>query len=107
MCTGLLDNLLSSGNFGKKRGSGIKVESTVSHLKRKGFRYLQQAGEHNWEAYHKHKWLKPFAWIYQIGRYTRQGLQAKRKGANIFEDVDRGKKRSDLYQDLKIGKQKE
>jgi len=106
LCTGLLDNLLSSGNFGKKRGSGIKVESTVSHLKRKGFRYLQQAGEHNWNAYHKHRWLKPFAWIYQIGRYARQGFQAKRKGAKIIENIGRGKKRSDLYQDLKIGEPK-
>ena len=107
LCTMLMNSLLSSGNFGKKRGTGLKVESTVSRLKRRGFRYLQQAGEHNWNAYHKHRWLKPFAWIYQIGRYARQGFQAKRKGAKIIEDIGRGKKRSDLYQDLKIGEPKE
>ena len=107
LCAELMDNLLSSGNFGKKRGSGLQVESTVSHLKRKGFRYLQQAGEYNWKAYHKHKWLKPFAWIYQIGRYARQGLQTKREGKQIIEDIGRGKKRSDLYQKLIPGQSKE
>ena len=106
LCAELMDNLLSSGNFGKKRGAGLQVESTVSHLNRKGFRYLQQAGEHNWEAYHKHKWLKPFAWIYQIGRYARQGLQMKREGKQIIEDIGRGKKRSDLYQKLIPGQSK-
>ncbi len=107
LCNSLLNNLLSSGNFGRKRGEGLKVESTVSHLKRKGFRHLQQAGEHNWEAYHRHKWLKPFAWIYQIGRYAKQGVQTKRKGNQIKEDIARGKQRSELYQKLKIGKPKE
>lgn len=106
LCTALLDNLLSSGNFGRKRGKGLKVESTVSHLRRKGLRYLQQAGEHNWKAYHKHKWLKPFAWIYQIGRYAKQGLETKRKGGQIREDIGRGKQRSELYRKLKIGNPK-
>ncbi len=104
LCDLLLENLLSSGNFGRKRGSGLKIESAVSHLRRKGFRHLQKAGENNWQAYHKHRWLKPFAWIYQIGRYSRQGLQMKRQGEQIKEDVERGKQRGEIIQKLKIGK---
>lgn len=107
LCSVLLENLLSSGNFGRKRGTGIRVEGTVSHLRRNGFRYLQQAGEYNWKAYHKHKWLKPFAWIYQIGRYGRQGIQERRNGTHIQEDINRGKQRSELFQQLKIGTPKE
>ena len=107
LCSVLMEDLLSSGNFGIKRGTGIKVESAVSHLKRKGFRYLQQAGEYNWKAYHKHRWLKPFAWIYQICRYGKQGIQEKRNGSHIMESIDRGKQRSELYQRLRIGKPEE
>ncbi len=105
LCSVLMENLLSSGNFGNKRGTGIKVESTVSHLRRSGFRYLQQAGEYNWKAYHKHKWLKPFAWIYQIGRYAKQGIQERQSGNHMKENFKRGKRRGELYQKLKIGKQ--
>ena len=104
LCSMLLDSLLSSGNFGRKRGTGIKVESTVSYLKRNGIRYLQQTGERKWKAYHKHKWLKPFAWIYQIGRYIKQGVQTRRNRNQIMEDIERGKTRSQLYDLLKIGK---
>ena len=98
-----MDSLLSSGNFGKKRGSGRKVENTITNIKRYGLRYLQTAGEFNWQAYHRHKWLKPFAWIYQIGRYAKQGLQTKRNTKLIREDIERGKQRNDLLEKLKLG----
>ncbi len=103
LCDKLMEMLLSSGNFGKKRGSGMKIEGTVSRLRNRGFRFLQEEGERNWEAYHKHRWLKPFAWAYQIGRYIRQGLKTKRSAGQIREDFDRGKQRSDLLKKLKLG----
>ena len=103
VCTSLMDSLLSSGNFGKKRGSGRKVENTITNIKRYGLRYLQTAGEFNWQAYHRHKWLKPFAWIYQIGRYAKQGLQTKRNTKLIREDIERGKQKNDLLEKLKLG----
>lgn len=102
LCDELIENLLSSGNFDRKRGKGSAVESVTSNIARKGlFRYLQTAGEYNWKAYHKHKWLKPFAWIYQIGRYAKKGFQAKR-GGKLKEDLARGKQRSDLLKRMKI-----
>jgi hypothetical protein len=103
LCMELMESLLSSGNFDRKRGRGSSVEIVRSNIARKGlFRYLQLAGEYNWKAYHKHKWLKPIAWIYQIGRYVKQGYQAKR-GILLREDVKRGKQRADLIKQLKIG----
>lgn len=105
LCSELMDSLLSSGNFDRKRGRGAAVETVRSLIARKGlFRHLQTAGEYNWEAYHKHKWLKPLAWIYQIGRYAKQGFHAKR-GAHLREDLARGKRRSKMINQLKIGKQ--
>jgi hypothetical protein len=102
LCAELMENLLSSGNFDRKRGKGSAVESVTANIARKGlFRYLQMAGEYNWKAYHNHKWLKPFAWIYQICRYAKKGLQAKR-GRKLKEDLARGKQRSDLLKRLKI-----
>lgn len=102
LCEELMDNMLSSGNFDRKRGKGSEVESVVSNFARKGFfRYLQTAGEYNWKAYHKHKWLKPFAWIFQIFRYAKQGFRAKR-GVKLKEDFARGKQRNALLERLKI-----
>lgn len=102
LCDELIENLLSSGNFDRKRGKGSAVEKVTSNITRKGlFRYLQSAGEYNWKAYHKHKWLKPFAWTYQICRYVKKGIQAKR-GGKLKEDLARGKQRSDLLKRMKV-----
>lgn len=108
LCEELIENLLSSGNFDRKRGKGSAVESVTSNIVRKGlFRYLQTAGEHNWKAYRKHKWLKPFAWFYQICRYAKKGVQAKRSGGQLKEDVTRGRQRKKLLKKLKIGQGKQ
>lgn len=105
LCGELMESLLSSGNFDKKRGRGSAIETVTSNFARKGlFRYLQTAGEYNWKAYHKHKWLKPFAWAYQICRYIKQGLKAKRSNKQLFDDFDRGNKRAELLKKLKINK---
>ena len=104
LCAELMESLLSSGNFDRKRGKGSAVESVTSNIARKGlFRYLQTAGEYNWEAYHRHHWLKPFAWLYQIGRYAKKGFQTKRSGAQLKEDIERGRNRKELLKKLRIG----
>ncbi len=103
LCSLLIENLLESGNFGRKRGEGIKTEKVITQMKSIGFfRYLQFAGEHNWKACRKHKWLKPFAWCYQIGRYIKQGIQMRKRKDGILLDVDRGEQRAVLLKRLKI-----
>lgn len=103
LCSELMDSLLSSGNFDRKRGKGSSVERVVSIIRRKGlFKSLQTSGEYNWKAYHKHKWLKPFAWAFQIGRYAKKGFQAKRSGTQLKEDFARGRRRTELLQKLNI-----
>ncbi len=103
LCTELLENLLLLGNFGRKRGHGSTIETVSYSFINKGvLRQLQTAGENNWKAYHKHKWLKPFAWAYQIGRYAKKGLQTKRSGKQLREDLERGKKRDILLKKMGI-----
>lgn len=103
LCSELMDSLLSSGNFDRKRGKGSSVEGVVSIIRRKGlFMSLQTSGEYNWNAYHKHKWLKPFAWAFQIGRYAKKGFQAKRSVTQLKEDFARGRRRTELLQKLNI-----
>lgn len=101
LCSELMESILLAGNFGRKQGHGRSISNTVTNLKEMGFfRYLQIAGEFNWKAYHKHKWLKPFCWIYQIGRYTRQGLETNRSRKQVLDDVGRGNQRAELLEKL-------
>ncbi len=103
LCLELLENLLVSGNFGRRNGDGGKVESVRAAMRREGvFRRLQSAGEANWQAYRRHKWLKPFAWIYQSGRYVKQGLRARKNGAVLKDDFKRADDRHKLLKDLEI-----
>lgn len=103
LCKRLMVNIIKTGNFGHKNGSGTSVERVSSNIRRKGlFRYLQFAGEYNWKAYHKHHWLKPFAWIYQGFRYIRLGISTGRKKKQVSGDLQRGKEREELLKDLGI-----
>lgn len=102
-CVQLMDLLIASGNFGRRAGQGRLVETVTTNMKRIGpFRYLQMAGEEHWRAYHKHHWLKPFCWLYQIFRYAGQGLKTGRKGKQLKADLDRSKDRYDLLKKLGI-----
>ena len=103
LCEALLQSLLSSGNFDRKRGKGNRIESVTANVARNGlFRYLQRAGERNWTVCQRHRWLKPFAWAYQIGRYARLGLRVKRKGTPVLDNLARGRRRSELLKKLKL-----
>lgn len=103
ICKELMDSVLISGNFGRKNASGRAVETVSTNIKRLGlFRYLQMAGEHNWKAYHKHHWLKPVCWFYQIFRYAKQGIKTKRSSKQIKGDLDRSQERYKLLKKLNI-----
>lgn len=96
----LMETVMTSGNFGGKQGRGNKIQTTVTYFKREGFfRYLQHAGECNWRAYHRHTWLKPVCWIYQIFRYIKQGAG---RGRKLKEDIAQGNQRFELLERLGI-----
>ncbi len=102
-CRELMENLLLSGNFGRKQGIGSNVEAVTTAFRQEGiFRRLQRAGEFNWKAYKKHHWLKPFCWIYQSFRYIKQGIKAGRNRKQLKGDLDRSKARYELMKKLGI-----
>ncbi len=101
LCERLMELLLEYGNFGRKQGAGGKVQNVISGMKKEGvFRRLQRAGEANWKAYKKHRWLKPFAWIYQSGRYLRQGVSTGRSPGTLRKDMKQSVKRDRLMKEL-------
>ena len=101
VCVHLMDTIIQSGNFGFNNGGGTVVEKTFTKFQKKGFfSYLQEAGEYNWEAYHKFHLLKPFAWVYQIFRFTKQTLDTKRSFNQLVDDYKRSKERQKLLKDL-------
>ena len=102
-CRQLLEILFISGNFGRKNGRGSAVESVSTRIKQNGlFPWLQYTGEKNWEAYHKHHWLKPFCWCYQICRYAKKGFQSGRNAKQLRNDLNRSDNRYDLLKKLNI-----
>ena len=102
LCDRLLDQLLVSGNFGVKLGSGKQVETVMTAFQKNGvLKQLQISGEKNWSLYKKRKWLKPFCWIYQIFRYSRQGITAHKKN-KISKSVQVSRDRYTLLRDLNV-----
>ncbi len=103
LCKELIELLFISGNFGIKNGKGTSVETVSTNIKRHGlFKWLQYAGEFNWKAYKKHKWLKPFCWIYQIFRYASKGFKSGRNSKQLSDDLNRSNRRFTLLKELDI-----
>lgn len=98
VCEALLAYAFECGNFGKKAGMSNSVTMVLSHSDglHGAFRNLQDCGERNWKAYQKHRWLKPFCWLYQIIRYARFGLKRKNALSNLKKDYASSKKRNEL-----------
>ena len=100
LCDQLLALLFSSGNFGRKASNSVESVSMI--IREKGlFRYLQNSGEVNWDAYHRHPALKPFCWIYQGGRVIRKTI-CSRRGFQVIDDISQSKDRASLLQELGI-----
>ncbi|MBO4433394.1 MAG: nucleotidyltransferase family protein [Clostridia bacterium] len=100
----LLNTVLNSGNFGRKDPYVYRpMSSFTQDVHKKGlFSTLQTAGTQNWQAAKKHKFLRPFAWLYQIFRYIKRGILALFRGENLKKDIKEGKKKADFYERLGI-----
>ena len=78
----LLIRVLDDGNFGRDRAP---YESVKSLIHNEGvFKYLQRAGMENWSLAQKYKIFRPFAWIYQLWRFSHKGLVSLAKGKKVF-----------------------
>lgn len=103
LCSLLLENVLNSGNFGRKLGSDKLYENVgVSFYSEGFFHRLQHAGEKNWKLYHAHRYLKPFCWLYQFFRYFTLCLFSGRSLKEINEIRSLSKSHFDLLKSLHI-----
>lgn len=100
----LMELIFDYGNFGKKRlNEGNPVENISIDVSRYGlFRYLQTTGESTWKAYHKHHFLKPFAWLYQSFRFAKNGSVALFSGEKDKVETSQAKERYNLFKKLDI-----
>ena len=103
-CDELLETVVSSGNFGRKSPYEYRpMQSLTMGIKKNGlFNSLQKAGLANCDVFEKYRFLRPFAWIYQIFRYMKRGITAILKGEKLSSDISSGKARSDFYDRLGI-----
>ena len=100
----LLSLIFENGNFGQKMPHENIVAKTENHFRKSGniFATLQATGEFNWKLYKKHRWLKPFAGLYQIGRYTRQVVTNPGVIKSFRKGTAEGKKRFEVLERLGI-----
>lgn len=104
-CAGLFEYALSCGNFGFKQTTDERA--SVVFLSEAGslggaLRLLKKRGIRNWEATHRHRFLRPFAWLYQLGRFMALGLKRKSPFSSLLKEYRAGRKRNRLFNALGV-----
>lgn len=105
LCEQLMDYVLACGNFGQKRTNDSDISEFVLSRARNPkstYQLLQQRGEVNWEAAKKHPILKPFAWIYQAGRYLNRGFNRDNALSEFGTEYREAQKRVELFDALGV-----
>jgi len=103
LCDFLLENLLSSGNFGVKNRDGNAVQGVMINIRREGlFPYLQRVGERDWKLYHQHHWLRPFAWLYESFVFMNRYIKIRKRKKSVLTAAMSSTDRYDLLKKLNI-----
>ena len=102
----LLETVFDFGNFGIKTPYVYRpMENLSMGVHKQGFfRFLQTTGIANWKACQKHRFLRPFAWLYQLFRFTGRGFKALFRGEHLAKDAAKGTKKSDFYERLGLNR---
>lgn len=104
LCDFWMNQIMSSGNFGrknKKEDEGATVLTKNKNI----FTFLgslQRLGVSNWKSAHKHEFLVPFAWFYQICHYIRKGLFRKSPIKSLKKDIAKSKDKKDMLGKLNL-----
>ena len=69
-----MEYIYEKGNFGTKSGEEGKIASVflIATNPLNLFKRIQAGGLQRWKAAGKYRFLRPFAWIYQIGFILRE-----------------------------------
>lgn len=100
----LMEMIFGFGNFGRKEQNDREPVDIISiEMSRHGlFHYLQTTGETTWKAYHNHRFLRPFAWLYQTFRLGKRGVSAVFRGESKKLKAEHAKGMYDLHKKLGI-----
>ena len=105
LCEELIEYILSCGNFGVKwtheSGLGEKVLTHVDSPKA-AIILLQQKGLINWHVANKFPVLRPFAWIYQLGKYFSIGIKRNNPFTKLFIELRNARKIKRMFDELGI-----
>lgn len=101
-CDELMLYILEKGNFGKKSGEKGKTESVFldASSPTRLFLRLQAGGLTRWKAAKKHAFLRPFAWIYQIGFICRELIRWRIGPKEFFHSRRIGMEQRELIHKL-------
>lgn len=104
LCGQLMDLVYDYGNFGSKDVVGNRVATVMGTAKTPTsfFRYLQEVGCRNWAAAKRHRWLRPFAWVYQLVRFAARGVKNAASMPSVKESVQKTKQRDQLFEQLGV-----
>ncbi len=99
----LMRIVLADGNFGRKDAQRTnKVRILSAGLTLRGFfENLESAGLANWRAARRWRVLRPFAWIYQFGRYFVQLASSGETPAGLLGEMKETRRRASLLKKLR------
>lgn len=110
LCGDLMSHTLQQGNFGRKLPRGYNRTVNLLSTAKKGpalLRSLQRRGCINWPLLKKLPWLRPFAWLYQLCRYIRRGLQLNHPIRHLRSALKKEHQQDILFDRLGITRMKE
>ena len=105
LCGQLMEYILACGNFGVKKTKDSDISENAlaaARTPKAAFELLQRRGTANWEAAKKYDILRPFAWIYQAGRYLKRGINRKNAIDELREEYINAKKRVEMLDALGV-----
>lgn len=103
LCDLLVESILSSGNFGRKNATGHLAGGVAINIRREGlFPYLQRVGERDWKLYHRHRWLRPFAWLREGFVFLKKYIEIRRRKKPVFSEMAQSRQRYELLQKLNL-----
>ena len=105
LCTRLMEYVLSCGNFGNKWDIDSRKSIKIwmfSPRPKAFFSLLQKYGLENWKSAQTNSFLRPFAWLYQIGRYICKGSTRKESVSKLRNEYAEAKQRNALLDALDV-----
>lgn len=103
-CRDLFTLIDEAGNFGHKINRKDQRVTTTLNQKGLTLKEMQRRGLYHWKAAQKHKILRPFAWLYQICRYIKEGLLKRDSNYDgVFKSFKRHRQQKKLFKKLEVG----